>query len=323
MVRVTKRWTVEEENFLSENYGKMTCQKIGEVLGRSVGSVRKHLPCLGLSRSRNKYKFNDTYFSVIDTPEKAYWFGFISADGCIIDTNSNGSSHKRVKIALQRSDDEHLRKFRSCIQGNQPVTYHEVISKAKNIYSTECQIVIYSARMVRDLEQLGLYPRKTYSLPFPDSTHLDDELMPHYLRGFIDADGSFTSRTRGATQRRVAEFSIVGADRAFLMNAKNFLENSLGVKIGLYKKRKGNWRIVTSAIGDVQKILDYIYKADGITYNSVLNRKYLKYIHVKKDFAVCVGDDADNKPGKNWKPKLNLSMVIRAEERSNTNTRRA
>lgn len=301
----------------------MTCREIGNCLGRSVGSIRKHLPYLGLSHSRYKYSFNDSYFNTIDTPEKAYWLGFIAADGCIIDTSAGEGSQKRVKIALQKSDDEHLRKFRECIEGNHPITYHEVVNRKWNIKSEECQIVIYSASMVEDLERLGLYPRKTYSLPFPNTRQVSNRLMPHYLRGFIDGDGSFTSRTRDDRDRRVAEFNITGADKTFLNDSREFLENTLDVRVGLYRNEDGNWRITASSISDVLHILDYVYRADGITYNSVLNRKYLKYMQVREQFAVCVGDDADNKPGKNWKPKLNISMVIRAEGRNKAVTCRA
>lgn len=80
----------------------MTCREIGDCLERSVGSIRKHLPYLGLSRSRYKYSFNASYFNTIDTPEKAYWLGFIAADGCIIDTTSEKGSQKRLKIELQK-----------------------------------------------------------------------------------------------------------------------------------------------------------------------------------------------------------------------------
>ncbi|QWS05246.1 hypothetical protein [Limosilactobacillus reuteri] len=290
---------------------------------RSVGSIRKHLPYLGLSRSRYKYSFNVSYFNTIDTPEKAYWLGFIAADGCIIDTTSKKGSQKRLKIALQKSDNEHLKKFRECINGNHPITYHESVNEKRNICSEECQIVIYSASMVEDLERLGLYPRKTYSLPFPTEEQVSIKLMPHYIRGFVDGDGAFTSRIRNDRNRRVAEFTVTSADKSFLTDMKHFLESTLNVRVGLYGYPDGNYRITSSAISDVLKILDYVYKAEEITYNSLLNRKYLKYIHVRKQFAVCIGDDADNKPGKNWKPKLDISMVIRAEGREKANTCRA
>ena len=50
-----------------------------------------------------------------------------------------------------------------------------------------------------------------------------------------------------------------------------------------------------------------------ITRNSYLDRKYEKYQRARQELAVCVGDYADNKPGRNWKPKLDISMVIRVE----------
>ena len=35
------------------------------------------------SLSNRKYSLNEFFFDVIDTEEKAYWLGFITADGCI------------------------------------------------------------------------------------------------------------------------------------------------------------------------------------------------------------------------------------------------
>lgn len=314
-MRVVKKWTKQEEEYLKTNYGDMTCREIGEHLGRSVSSVRKHLPCLGLNHSRNKYRFNDTYFDEINTPEKAYWFGFIAADGCIIDDSNEYKSeqHKRLKIALRWSDNKHLIKFRDCIQGNQPIKKKRSINKNWNIDTEECEIIIYSARIVNALEDKGLYPRKTYSLPFPTNEIISKDLMPHYIRGFIDADGSFTSRVRKESDRRVAEFSVVGATKKFLEDMREFLNSELGVNIGIYEKRKGNWRIIESSRENVLRILNYAYGNESLTYNSYLDRKYEKYQRIRQEIAVCIGDDADNKPGRNWKPKLNMSMVIRVE----------
>ena len=313
--RICKKWSEQEEHYVKENYGKMTCKEIGEHLGRSVGSVRKHLSYLGLNRPRNKYYFNATYFNTIDSPEKAHWLGFIAADGCIIDDSDqhNSGQHKRVKIALKASDQNHLVKFRDCIDSNNPIKIEKSVHNEWNIDTDECVITIYSSSMVDDLERKGLYPRKTYKLPFPTTRDVPHNLMSHYIRGFIDADGSFTSRTRGENNRRVAEFSVVGATKSFLESMAAFLNEELGTSIRLYDKRAGNWIIVASSRQDVLKILDYAYDCKDITRNSYLDRKYEKYQRVRQELAVCVGDYADNKPGRNWKPKLDISMVIRVE----------
>lgn len=30
------------------------------------------------------YKYNEKFFKKIDTPQKAYWLGFLYADGCVL-----------------------------------------------------------------------------------------------------------------------------------------------------------------------------------------------------------------------------------------------
>ena len=56
-------------------------------------------------RGNRKYFFNESIFDNIDTAEKAYWIGFITADGYI--------NEKRgwLSIQLQYSDIDHLKKF--------------------------------------------------------------------------------------------------------------------------------------------------------------------------------------------------------------------
>ena len=53
------------------------------------------------------YKYNENFFEKIDSPRKAYWLGFLYADGCI-------ASGKRsdIELSLQLSDKEHLQKFK-------------------------------------------------------------------------------------------------------------------------------------------------------------------------------------------------------------------
>ena len=60
-----------------------------------------------ISESKKKYKLNEHCFDEIDTEEKAYWLGFIAADGCVY-KNSNAW---RLQINLKSSDKHHLEKF--------------------------------------------------------------------------------------------------------------------------------------------------------------------------------------------------------------------
>ena len=59
-----------------------------------------------------KHFYNEDYFKVIDSEDKAYWLGFISADGSV----SKDAYH--IRISLSSIDIKHLEKFLTCINAN-------------------------------------------------------------------------------------------------------------------------------------------------------------------------------------------------------------
>ena len=65
--------------------------------------------------SRKKYDYDETYFSTIDTPEKAYWLGFIYADG-YISKKQNGNPVFGITLA----EEEPLIKLNKCLKSTQP-----------------------------------------------------------------------------------------------------------------------------------------------------------------------------------------------------------
>lgn len=54
---------------------------------------------LNLKRGKvRKYSVNEIFFEVINTEEKAYWLGFIFADGCVLDRKlPNGNKNGALK----------------------------------------------------------------------------------------------------------------------------------------------------------------------------------------------------------------------------------
>lgn len=70
-----------------------------------------------------KYFVNQNYFEKIDTEWKAYWLGFLYADG----TNRIHKNEKKnkmeyvVKIGLSSVDINHLYKFRKSLQNDSPI----------------------------------------------------------------------------------------------------------------------------------------------------------------------------------------------------------
>ena len=101
------------------------------------------LKALGIpSRSkREKYSFNRQYFNNIDTEDKAYWLGFLLADG--------NNTEATLRIRLKAADREHLEKFNTCINGNIEIKIEDGSGYAKGKKDSVASLVISSREMCR------------------------------------------------------------------------------------------------------------------------------------------------------------------------------
>ena len=92
--------------YLEENY---SLSKIGEQFHVSKGVISRLLTENNIKKRKRTHIHKGDYdiFEDIDTPEKAYWLGFIAADGCISIRKNNAT----IKIALARKDKGHLEKI--------------------------------------------------------------------------------------------------------------------------------------------------------------------------------------------------------------------
>lgn len=115
---------------------------------------------------------NPKYFNVIDTEAKAYWLGFLYADG--------GVTERRLSINLKETDREHIERFQQAIGST-----HKIYPTTKG---TCARVDISSTELVRDLRRHGIMPNKTLTLMPP--VGLDKNLEPAFIRGYWDGDGS-------------------------------------------------------------------------------------------------------------------------------------
>ncbi len=145
---------------------------------------------------RRQHFFNEGFFDAIETPEQAYWLGFMTADGCIHDRYHLG-------ITLQECDSGHLIKFADCIGSDLPVT--STVKKCNGKIYHGARILVSSKRMVESLEHLGITPRKSFTVkPWNGSL----ELMPVYWRGLFDGDGCIARKKQG--QKLYWSVNVVG-----------------------------------------------------------------------------------------------------------------
>lgn len=81
------KWSEEELDILKKNYPIGGVQKVIQLLPN-----RSHKAILSMAAKHkiNQWSYNENYFEEINSPEKAYWLGFIWADGYITKTNCFG-----------------------------------------------------------------------------------------------------------------------------------------------------------------------------------------------------------------------------------------
>ena len=72
----------QDIEFIKSNYDTMTSAEIGEILGFDARQIQGKVNKLNLKNK--KRNINDTFFHNIDTRLKAYFIGFIYADGYIV-----------------------------------------------------------------------------------------------------------------------------------------------------------------------------------------------------------------------------------------------
>lgn len=207
------------------------------------------------------------FFQDIDTPEKAYWLGFIYADGNNLQhSKTTGKVLWRVTIALQLSDGYHLEKLRNSIfpDKDAPVKYVEKTNKSR--------LSITNKRISKDLNKHGVIPNKSLVIKLPKKGTLSENLFLYFVQGLFDGDGSLSFTKKTKTPCACLDFS---GSVSLINDLKPILETLSGVRFG-YKERTSVNTIATCYIKGnnvVLKFLNWLYSDP--TY--ILKRKYDRY----------------------------------------------
>jgi hypothetical protein len=229
--------------------GKSTVIKILKEFG-SGGRTRTEY-------ENNKYSCNESFFEKIDSHEKAYWFGFIAADGNIY----NG----KLQICLNKKDEIHLNEFCKRINYNGPI-YNDRNHK---------RLMICRKKIVEDLKLLGLIENKTLSINDKIFDKIPNQYLASAILGYIDGDGSFSLRKNKKSD--IVIFSLVG-NKSFLNWICDFFEKKDIVMSRPKKdKRTKQTFYINYYINDIRldTIFDTLYKDTSLDF---LDRKKIKLL---------------------------------------------
>ena len=200
-----------------------------------------------------------TNFEKIDTEEKAYWLGFLYADGSV------GSKEDKIELGLAEKDLKHIEKFKTFMNINNKISYRE---KTKSY-----RMSFRSAQCKQDLINKGCVPKKSLILNFPNENQVPKYLIRHFIRGYFDGDGWFTNT------EKCFQVGIIGTENfinGFLDSIENIDKKN---KIFDVHREDGAKRYVFGAYNDVLNFLNWIYKDSNIH----LDRKYASYVDFIKN----------------------------------------
>ena len=220
-----------------------------------------------------KYDYDRAFFDKIDTEEKAYILGFIYADGCNVKHPTTGE----LAIAQAERDVDILYKIKKALKSTHPITEIKAFHNNSNKYFL---FNIYGKTLKEQLNKLGVTERKSLDLKFP--TFLDDSLMPHFIRGYFDGDGSVWNGKRkkivvkndyrpGEYRERIVhnvKFNFTGSSTFIPFLQKYLVERYGFTKTKLnYSKAKENHEHCTmeySGRKNLYKLYDMMYSSATI-----------------------------------------------------------
>lgn len=120
------------------------------------------------------------YFESIDTLDKAYWLGFLYADGCI-EVDKRKKDTKRLIIKLNVNDEWLIDRFIRCLK----------LNDNKKQYRDNRKYVLIRLgckKLTNDLIKHGCVPRKSKLIELPNLANRS--LYLALLLGYYDGDGT-------------------------------------------------------------------------------------------------------------------------------------
>jgi hypothetical protein len=203
------------------------------------------------SKRKIKYKIDDSIFEIIDNEEKAYWFGFLFADGYI---NYKKNS---ITLCLSNKDFNILENFKLFLKTEKEI-------RKNNKFSSK--VVIENKKIANDLKINGLLQAKTHILKFPK---IKKNLIRHFIRGYFDGDGCVTY---GKKLNKNCSISITST-----LNFLKEIDKYIEIHFCYSKRHKGRdneiYTINSGGIGNLMKFYSYLYKNS----NFYMDRKKIKF----------------------------------------------
>lgn len=241
-------------NIIKDYSNRVTIEKIRKKYSIGRKRIIKLLKENNVVDHQNhKYDFDRRIFENIDTEKKAYWLGFIYADGCVSKSKDNRINHLGIKLSSK--DINHLYKFKSDF--NLP---HEIKLRKENGFGggfESAMIRLTSKELVNDLIKIGCVPNKTFIIQFPQ---INENLYSHFMRGYFDGDGTISKSNNNK------QIAVLG-NYDFLLRYQEILIKNCQISKTKIRKKNKIYSLSYGGNLNIQKIGQFLYHKHTICLN--------------------------------------------------------
>ena len=198
------------------------------------------------------------YFKKIDTEIKAYLLGLFTAEGCVYAKNNS----KLFNIQLQTDDSYMIEYIKDELKAPR-----KIVQDKRDKSSS---ISIINDIFVQNLIDNGVTEGKSDRF-FPK---ISESLIPHYIRGLFDGDGSIVIRKAHSYGSSMRCCVVLLAHSKLIHQIKEYLEEKLGLsRLNLCSDGGDAYSIRYSKRKDFLAVTDFMYS----NANLFLKRKFQKY----------------------------------------------
>jgi hypothetical protein len=235
------------DNVVSDYQKGEYCKDLAKKYSVDEHSIYKILNKAGIKRQTGYHsKCNENYFEKIDTPDKAYLLGFITADGAVV--------NEVLSIEIQNDDIDLL------LYAKQQINPDATITPCKGRNTSK---VTFGAKQIgRDLAKYGIVQNKSKIIKKVPKELIPRELLKFYFRGLIDGDGCVLQNGR---------LNIYSGSRDFIEDVQNILIEEVQLTpLSIYEGT--TYFISWSSKIDKEKLFHYLY--DDLDKCFYYKRKY-------------------------------------------------
>ena len=254
-----------KEIILEKYYNNKTVREISNEHGCNYSMIYRKFKEWDIKRRARKkspkrcnafYELDYNYFNIIDTEHKAYWIGFLLADGFV--------NQKEISFCLQKQDIKMIKLFLKDLKSNYPIK----LNKDGNPFVT-----IISKDLSNSLIEKGFHNRKSWNFNLDLLlSYIPKELEHHFIRGMFDGDGSIKYYKYDYLDKPQYHFGYTG-----LENICNYVKLKLRIDRKLVYEGNVTYTLVTRDPIKINEIFEYLYK-DATIY---MDRKYKTFNEIK------------------------------------------